>query len=286
MGSVSTAKLHKSQTKSERLLPYEEEMRRILDILMHNVPKEAFKDYSTERPVRKVAFILVSSNKTFCGAFNSNAVKLLAESVAEYERNGLSRKDITVYGIGDKGAKGARKEGFHVHGDFTNLADKQPYEEVEALVKKLTEQYLNGEIDRVELIYNHFKNAMVQIPTRETYLPFNISAEGNAGPKAGDRENNADGSDECLDSTLGDYIVEPKAEALLERMMPQILVLKVYSVLLDAATAEHAARTMVMRQATENGEGLLQELRLLYNKQRQQAITTELLDIVGGTTNN
>ncbi len=282
MGSVSTAKLHKAQTKSDRLLPYEEEMRRILNILLRNVPEGAFKDYSAERPVRKVAFILVSSNKTFCGAFNSNAVKLLTECVAEYERNGLSRKDITVYGIGDKGAKGAVKEGFRVHGGFTRMADKQPYDEVAALVKTLTEQYLKGEIDRVELIYNHFKNAMVQIPTRETYLPFNVQAASAA--VAADSEV-SEGPD-YVDFTDEGYIVEPGAETLLERMMPQMLVLKVYSVLLDAATAEHAARTMVMRQATDNGEELLQELRLLYNKQRQQAITTELLDIVGGTVNN
>ncbi|MCD8312838.1 MAG: ATP synthase F1 subunit gamma [Bacteroidales bacterium] len=280
MGSISAAKLHKAQLKSEHLLPYQEEMQRILDILLQNAPEGAFTEFSTERPVKKVAVILVSSNKTFCGAFNSNVVKLLSDCIDEYRKLGLTRNDITVYAVGDKGAKGAIKAGYNVIGGFTRLSDKQPYDETAALVADLTKQYMEGSIDRVELIYNHYKNGTTQVPTRETYLPFNL--EQNVSAPADDQ---AEGKKAYIDYLTSDYIVDPDAVTILKRMMPQVLVLKVYAVLLDAATSEHAARMMSMQQATDNGEDLLQELRLQYNKQRQQAITNELLDIVGGTVN-
>ncbi len=279
MGSISAAKLHKALQKSENLLPYQEEMQRILGILLKNAPEGAFTEFSTERPVRRVAVVLISSNKTFCGAFNSNVVKLLSDCVADYEKLGLKRRDVLVYGVGEKGAKSAAKAGFNVRGGYARLSDRQPYDETVALVRELTAMYQEGSIDRVELIYNHYKNGTTQVPTRETYLPFSLE-QSKSAPTAGE-----DGKQGFIDYLESDYIVDPDAVTILKRMMPQVLVLKVYAVLLDAATSEHAARMLSMQQATDNGEDLLQELQLQYNKQRQQAITNELLDIVGGTVN-
>ncbi len=283
MGSISAAKLHKALSKSENLLPYQEEMQRILGILLKNAPEGAYNEFAAERPVRKAAVVLISSNKTFCGAFNSNVVKLLSDCIAEYRKLGLKNSDILVYGVGDKGAKSATKAGYNVKGGYTRLSDRQPYDETVALVRELTKMYQEGSIDRVELIYNHYKNGTTQVPTRETYLPFVLKADVAAQNIVTEEEGNS--GKRYIDYLESDYIVDPDAVTILKRLMPQVLVLKVYAVLLDAATSEHAARMLSMQQATDNGEDLLQELQLLYNKQRQQAITNELLDIVGGTVN-
>ena len=160
--------------------------------------------------------------------------------------------------------------GYAVQGNFQHLADKPSFAEAAELAQGLMNLFTQGEVDRVELLYNHFKSTASQILTREVYLPFLLSSpEQNEGSRVHPQET--------------DYILEPLREELLETLLPKVLRMKLYTVLLDSNASEHAARTMAMQIATDNADDLLQELTLMYNKTRQQAITNELLDIVGGS---
>ena len=164
------------------------------------------------------------------------------------------------------------KQGYSVQGDFQHMADKPSFAEASALAKQLMGMFARGEVDRVDLLYNHFKNMATQILTREVYLPFDTSHSEEPGD-----EKFRTHAEEV------DYLLEPSRKELLSMLLPKVLRLKLYTVLLDSNASEHAARTMAMQIATDNADDLLQELTLMYNKTRQQAITSELLDIVGGS---
>ena len=175
-----------------------------------------------------------------------------------------------LYPVGKKVADALSKMGYAVQGNFQHLADKPSFAEAAELAQGLMNLFTQGEVDRVELLYNHFKSTASQILTREVYLPFLLSSpEQNEGSRVHPQET--------------DYILEPSREELLETLLPKVLRMKLYTVLLDSNASEHAARTMAMQIATDNADDLLQELTLMYNKTRQQAITNELLDIVGGS---
>ena len=185
----------------------------------------------------------------------------------------LSGSDILVFPVGRKIADAVRKMGLQPQGDYSGMADKPSYADTSALAQKLMDMFAGREVDRVELIYNHCKSTSTQVPTCETYLPVSLDAQ----------EYRDAGRDRDTGEAALDYIVEPDVAAVLDVLLPKVLYLKIYAVLLDACAAEHSARTVAMQVATDNGQELLQDLTLQYNKQRQQAITDELLDIVGGT---
>ena len=214
-----------------------------------------------QREVHRVAIIAFASNSSLCGAFNSNAVRAVKAVISEYRSAGLAPSDITVYSIGRKMADAMRRLGYPSPEDYFKLSDKPSYAPAAELAQKVMDLYLDGTYDRVELVYNHFVSTSSQPSVRETYLPLSLP----------------DGEGEC------DYIVEPSREELLGRLMPLSTRLKVYTVLLDTSAAEHAARTVAMQIATDNGNELLSDLTLEYNKGRQQKITSEILDIVGGS---
>ena len=155
--------------------------------------------------------------------------------------------------------------------DRASLLDHPSYAEAAALVRGLMQQFSEGSIDRVELIYHHFKSTSRQILQRETLLPVTVDEDGQEGLSQG----------QSVAST--DYIVEPSAAEVLKRLVPQTLCLKLYAALLDSLASEHAARVVAMQVATDNADELLRDLTLQYNKSRQQAITSELLDIAGGS---
>lgn len=273
MKMVASSKLHKAQAAIGNLLPYEQQMHHILsDLLADEVPAGG-GSYVAQRPVKKVAIVAFSSNSSLCGAFNSIAIKHFSEAVEQYKAQGLGEKDIIVFAVGRKMADAARKMGFPSQGDFSKMADRPSYADSSALAQKLMDMFASREVDRVELIYNHCKSTSTQIPARETYLPVSLDASDydDGSPAAG------------KDEMAMDYIVEPDASTVLEVLLPKVLYLKIYAVLLDASAAEHSARTVAMQVATDNGTELLQDLTVQYNKQRQQAITDELLDIVGGS---
>ncbi len=265
MKMVASAKLHKAQEVIEGMLPYEQRLSAIMThFLQSGVTMQS--PFAQERETKKVALVVFSSNSSLCGGFNSNVIRLYHRWLDEHA--GMPSENITVYPVGRKVADAVKKTGVNVGGDFTHMANKPNYEEAKELAAELCRRFIEGEFDRVELIYHHFKSAGVQKLTRSVYLPVDLSQLAGEDAAGG---------------TLPDYLIEPSESALLERLIPEVLKLKVYTALLDSNASEHAARSVAMQVATDNANNLIQDLTVAYNKGRQQAITNELLDIVGGT---
>ena len=267
MKMVASAKLHKAQQAITSMLPYERRLRRMLTNFL-SAGTNVVSPFVEQREVKKVAIVAFASNSSLCGGFNSNVIRHLVELIEKYSKE-VGRENILIYPIGRKIADAVKKRGFTPMGDFQHLSGKPSYKESADFAAGLMEKFLNDEVQRVELLYNHFKSTSTQVLTHETYLPIDLSAQASA--------------QETKSGAMIDYIVEPSAEEVLCQLLPKVLRMQIYTVALDSSASEHAARTMAMQIATDNANDLLQELRLQYNKGRQQAITNELLDIVGGT---
>lgn len=264
MKMVASAKLHKAQEAIENMLPYERRLHNMLtDFLSGGLTVES--PYTVANDLHKVAVVVFASNSSLCGGFNANVIRHLGELVEEYEPK-VGKDNILVYPVGKKVAEAVKKMGLKSMGDFQHLSGKPNYAEASNLAQELMDRFTNGEVQKVILLYNHFKSTSSQVLTKETFLPIDLKAEGENG-----------------NGVMPDYIVEPSAEQVTRELLPKVLRVKIYSVTLDSATAEHAARTIAMQVATDNANDLIQELTLQYNKTRQQAITNELLDIVGGS---
>ena len=264
MKLVASAKLRKAQQTIEGMRPYERKLQGMLDHLVASGAKMSGEYTRTpatgeNAPRQRVALVAFASNSSLCGAFNANAFRLATEAVRSY-----GNADVTVYSIGRKMADAMRKCGHPSPEDYQKLADKPSYAPAAELAEKLMDDFREGRLDRVELVYNHFVSSGKQVPVRETLLPM--------GEIAG----------VAKESEI-DYILEPSASELLEDLLPKSLKLKFYTALLDSNASEHAARTVAMQTATDNGEDLLQEITLQYNKSRQQKITSEILDLAGGS---
>lgn len=268
MKMVASSKLHKAQEAIENMLPYE---RRLYHMLINFLQTEISVEspFIVKRDMKKVAIVVFASNSSLCGGFNANVIRHLTEMISQYAAQ-VGQDNILVYPVGRKVADAVRKMGIVPEGDYQHMSGKPNFQEASELASVLMARFLSGEIQQVELLYNHFKSTATQILTRETYLPIDLTKTKEMAD-AGNNE------------IQSDYIVEPSAEAVVGELLPKVLRMKMYTVLLDSAAAEHAARTMAMQIATDNANDLIQELTLLYNKSRQQAITNELLDIVGGT---
>ena len=270
MKMVASAKLHKAQGGIENMLPYQ---RKLNEILTNFLSTDATIEspYTDERPVGRVAIVAFSSNSSLCGAFNSNVAKMLERTLEEYQS--LGRENIQIYPVGKKVEEAVKKLGFVPQGSYQEMAHKPSYMQAYELAGTLMKEFLEGRVDKVELIYHHFKSTGSQILTRDEYLPINLDKV----------------AEEATESTAGkssfnnDYIVEPSAARLITELLPKVLSQKIYTVLLDSNTSEHAARMLAMQAATDNANELIQDLTKQYNKSRQQAITNELLDIIGGS---
>ena len=260
MKMVASAKLHKAQTAIEGMLPYEQSLKRTLDELLRQARLQS--DLSQGRPPRRVTLLCVASNSSLCGSFNANAIREARLRLDALKREGV--EEVTVLSVGRKMAEAMRKEGYPSPEDFTELSAKPSYEAAAVLSDALVADFREGRTDRVELIYNHFVSTAVHRTVCETYLPMEAAAPAEGDP-----------SEE-------EYIIEPDREELLGVLLPKLLKLRIYTVLLDASAAEHAARTVAMQTATDNAEDLLQDLSLEYNKSRQAKITAEILDLAGG----
>ncbi len=256
-------------------------------VSLSNQPDEAEITYSlmTKREVHRVAIVAFASNSSLCGAFNSNAIRETTAVINEYRAAGLRNSDIVVYSIGRKMAEAMKKLGFPSPADFTKMSDSPSYEAASALAQELLDGFVSGQFDKVELVYNHYKSTSSQPTTRQTYLPLSL-ADATADLQAGKVA--AQVAEPVVrqgspTTEAPDLIVEPSPEVLLQVLLPKVVRLRIFSTLLDSAAAEHAARTVAMQLATDNGNDLLQELTLEYNKGRQQKITSEILDLVGGS---
>ena len=273
MKMVASAKLHKAQGAIENMLPYQKKLNKILtNFLSADLPIES--PYIRAREVKRVAIIAFSSNTSLCGAFNANVIKMLLQTVSEYRT--LGQDNILIFPIGKKVEEAVKRMGFQPGEIPPTLSDKPTYQEASDLADLLMKMYVAGEIDRVELIYHHFKSMGVQILLRETYLPIDLTRVVDEEEKQ--KEEEVQGGE-----IANDYIIEPSAEELITNLIPTVLSQKLFTAAVDSNASEHAARTLAMQVATDNANELIQDLTKQYNKSRQQAITNELLDIVGGS---
>lgn len=300
MKMVASSKLHHAQVAIENMLPYESMLEHILKTFLAS-DADVRSTYVAERPVKRVAFVVFSSNSSLCGGFNANVIKEMQKAIEQFRH--LGDENIVIYPIGRKVAEKVTKLGFKPAGNYNALADKPNVQECTEIARELGMKYRLGEIDRVEMIYHHFKSAGSQILTRKTFFPIDIESELTADKERDLKSNvatreaveylrqrdkeQADNKRELDGKPLNDnFIVEPDLDSVMNKLIPKLAHLMLYTALLDSIASEHAARMVAMQTATDNADELLRELNLQYNKSRQQAITSELLDIVGGTVNN
>ena len=271
MKMVASAKLHKAQGRIENMLPYQRKLNEILTNFLRT--DASFESpYTEKRPVKRVAVVAFSSNSSLCGAFNSNVAKMLERTLEDYQS--LGKENILIYPVGRKVEEAVKKMGYVLQGSYQVMADKPSYVEAYELAEKLMHEFVEKQIDHVELIYHHFKSMGSQVLLRENYLPIDLTQVAQEA---------AEDVPEDARSFNNDYIVEPSVGELIAELLPKVLSQKIFTVLLDSNTSEHAARMLAMQTATDNANELIQDLTKQYNKSRQQAITNELLDIIGGS---
>ena len=300
MKMVASSKLHHAQVAIQNMLPYEELLEHILKSFLA-AEVEAHTIFDQERPVKRAALVVFSSNSSLCGGFNANTIKMMTHALDTYAKE-IGRENVEIYPIGRKVYEKAKKMGLNIQGEFSALADKPNVQDCINLAMELGTKFADGEIDKVELIYHHFKSAGSQILTRKTFLPIDIESELKADherdltsvvatkesqeylKKRGERETEQKKDD--VKPLNDNFLVEPDMDTVLSQLIPKFAHLMIYTALLDSNASEHAARMVAMQTATDNADELLRELNLQYNKSRQQAITNELLDMVGGSVNN
>jgi F-type H+-transporting ATPase subunit gamma len=273
MKLVASSKLRKAQTTIENLLPYELKLRGLMLSLassssqLASTPLLAGGERSDAAQNAPVAVAAVASNSSLCGAFNSNVIRETLHRLSSLKAEG---REVVLFCVGRKMADAMKRNGYEVTtGDWSDLVAKADYEGCCSLADTLTKGYLEGRYSRVELVYNHFVSSARQEVRYETYLPLSLDSLGDSSSSS--------------DSVAVDPILEPSPAELFEALLPRALKLNIYTVMLDSQAAEHAARTVAMQMATDNGQQMLSDLTLEYNKARQSKITSEILDIVGGS---
>ena len=261
MKMVSAAKLKKTEGITTRFLPYKNKLSEALANYLGSLEGEVNIPLAERREVKRVALMAFASSSGLCGVYNSSVCKLFKQVFDEYA-NSLGAKNVIVFVVGKKLSDYAKKFGIKVEGQYAPLAESMSYDLAMEVSDKMVELFLSKKVDCVELVFNHFKNAGVQVPQREVVLPLKAETVGEA--------------------KSFDYIVEPDKETFVNDLIPKVIRTNFYSIMLDALTAEHGARMTAMHIASDNAEQLSQELKILYNKARQNVITNELIDIVGG----
>ncbi len=266
MKMVASSKLHHAQQAIESMRPYEDKLSHIMSTFVGSMEGEIDTPYAKKREVKRVAIVFYTSNSSLCGGFNANVAKDFCHLVNDYRERGI--EVVKVYPLGKKAADVAQKMGFVSEVDYSSLLDHPSYDKATQIASELMDLFAKGEVDHVDMIYHHFKSAGTQILTEETFLPIELQVD----------DQNA-----SVDNITLDFIVEPSKQDVVSELIPKSLHLKLFTALLDSLASEHAARVMAMQTATDNADELLRELTLTYNKTRQQAITSELLDIAGGS---
>ncbi len=257
MKMVSAAKLKKAQDAITAMRPYANKLTELIQDLSSNLESDGISSYAEHREVNKVLIVAITSNRGLCGAFNSNIIKeSLSLTSDEY-----SGKQVDIITIGKKANDILSKNG-NVRADYSTVYDDLSFTNVAAIAEDLMAMYAEGEYDRIEILYNRFKNAATQILTREQFLPIVSNDESNEAP--------------------ADYIFEPSSEDIVIQLIPKSLKTQLFKSIRDSFASEHGARMTAMHKATDNASELKDELTLNYNKARQAAITNEILEIVGG----
>ena len=257
MKMVSAAKLKKAQDAITAMRPYAEKLTELLQNVSATLDGDAGGEFTSQREINKVLVVAITSNRGLCGAFNTNVIKQ-AKLVAE----SYTGKQVDIFAIGKKGNDILRKT-YNVVDNKSEVFDQLSFDNVADIADALTEKFTSGEYDKIEIIYNQFKNAATQIVQTEQFLPL--------APIVSD-----------VPVSTGDYIFEPSKEEIVLTLIPKSLKTQLYKAIRDSFASEHGARMTAMHKATDNATELRNQLKLTYNKARQAAITNEILEIVGG----
>ena len=258
MKMVSAAKLKKAQDAIMAMRPYSSKLTELLQNLSATLDSDAGGAYATQREVSKVLIVAITSNRGLCGGFNSSITKKVVRTIEE----NYSGTSVDIFSIGKKGGDVLSKA-HNIIAKRNDLFDDLTFDNVAVVAEELMEMYVDGKYDKIEIIYNQFKNAATQIPQVEQFLPIKPIEGGDANVNS-------------------DYIFEPSKEEIVEALIPKSLKTQLYKALRDSFASEHGARMTAMHKATDNATDLRDDLLLTYNKARQAAITNEILEIVGG----
>ena len=263
MKLVSSAKLRRAQMAIEGFSHYSDKLNGLLASFLTS--SAGFTtELAAERDCKKAVVIAVASDTGLCGTFNANVINRMRAVLEGYKASNI---DVEVYTVGKKMYDAVRKLGYSPREELMPQSSAPKYNDIAVVARELMVRFRSGGIDRVEVIHSHFKSAAKQEPVNEVLLPFELETAEETAP-------------------IADYIVEPGRDELLSALVPKVVELRLFTALLDATAAEHAARVLAMQVATDNATDLISELTLEYNKGRQQAITNELLDIMSGKGSN
>ncbi len=264
MKMVSAAKLRRAQDAIIQMRPYAQRLTGILNNLSAAVEDNVANPYAQERAPERVLIVAITSDRGLAGAFNANIVKGVVNLIAEKYAAQAAAGNVTVMPIGKKGMDALTRRRYKIYGEYTGLFSGLSFANARAASEYAMSAFLNGTYDRVDLVYNEFRNVVTQVMQREQFLPI------VAAPVQQQNANKID------------YIFEPSQEEIFQELVPKSLKVQFYRALLESNASEHGARMSAMDKATENAKDLLKELRLQYNRSRQAAITKEILEIVGG----
>ncbi len=256
MKMVSAAKLKKAQDAITAMRPYADKLTELLQNLSATLDADSGSKFADQREVKNVLIVAITSNRGLCGAFNSNIIKQ-----ANHLANSYAGKNVSIVAIGKK-ANDALSKDFDVISNQSSVFDDLTFDNVAQIAELLMEKFEDESVDKIELVYNKFKNAATQIVTTEQFLPIVPSAEGTNANQ--------------------DYIFEPSKAEIVETLIPKSLKTQLFKAIRDSFASEHGARMTAMHKATDNATELRDQLKLTYNKARQAAITNEILEIVGG----
>ena len=265
MKMVSAAKLRRAQDKIVRLRPYANKLHEILVGLSQSLADSEVENiYGRRSSPDKVLIVVITSNRGLCGGFNANVIKEARRVVSEKYKDQFINGNLWVLTIGKKGYDFFRKQKIKMLPEQNNLLNNLTFENVALVAEQVMKSYVSLEFDRVEFIYNQFKNAAVQNMTNEIFLPVETVTSGkiNAAPV--------------------DYIYEPDKEGIVRDLIPKSLKIQFYKAVLDSFVAEHGARMTAMHKATDNATTMIRDLTLHYNKARQSTITNQILEVVSG----
>jgi F-type H+-transporting ATPase subunit gamma len=263
MKMVSAAKLRRAQDAITQMRPYAKKLQEMLSNIVSNSEGEMGGSLSVERTLEKVLFIVITSDRGLCGAYNSNVIKLAKLTIAEQYKTQMDKGNVHIWAIGKKGWEHFVKNNYKASADHKDIFLNLTFENVQACAQAAVKAFENKEYDCVELVYSEFKNAATQRFSLERFLPI---------PKVKGKEG----------AQKNDFIFEPEREVLIAELMPKILNTQLYKAVLDANASEQGARMTAMDKASENANELLKSLKISYNRARQAAITTELTEIVSG----
>lgn len=263
MKLVSATKLRKASDAIVRMRPYALKLQGIMSNLRESVEDDRLSVYFDKRELQKVCLVVISSDRGLCGAFNANVAKRTRYLLENDYKELVIAGKVEILCIGKKAGETLKRLGYTINTDYQNLLLDLNASKAFDFTQKLIERFKSGELDKIEVVYNQFKNAATQILSNETLLPVSNSASNN-------------------EQSNSDYLFEPSKVAILEDLIPRTLKTQLYRALLDSLASEHGARMVAMDKATENAGELLSSLRLAYNQARQAAITREISEIVGG----